>query len=450
MPVILNLTDHRTTSKVLQPVTPSQILERACPDRGEESDKILQYSIGGRTGGQDIQFKIVPNEHGFVNTMLSAYTGNYALVIRPDDVWLTVISQFSLYVNANPELRRDEASFVSHGPRKEQPLETVDLNSLLLSTQIGELMQRNVLDPALREWVLPNFSTSTPNDIAVGSMLQMAPTIKKVFIPNTETLRRGIPRVTLEGRRGDWELLLKKLERLKEYGIPAIAWYHLLYPVVSRFAKSFDDPKSPENVEFWKKVVHGEGYGGRSLKLSGWITAFCVFSFEGKWRIPGLRTGRVGKKDPATLPSRHFWSTYAPSLQETSLDMTIDGAKYPVLDIHDLSAGYAEVDITVNQGGIASPCVIVAGLTGVGFSSSRDSLLSLTGRNDTVRPVVAWWIFPKLPEAQPQPHEDEPKIMISPELTMVLPHSGDGVPPTLDGNPVPSSIVFLSETDVPT
>ncbi|KAJ7888243.1 hypothetical protein B0H13DRAFT_1627160, partial [Mycena leptocephala] len=423
-------------------VTPSQILERACPGQREEADKILQYNIGGWTGRQDIQFKIVPNEHGFVSTMLSAYTGNYALVIRPDDVWLTVISQFSLYVNANPELLRDEANFVSHESRKGQPPEIVDPNSLPLSAQIGELMQRNVLDPALREWVLPNFCTSTPNDIAVGSMLWMAPTIKKVLIPDTETLRRGIPRVTLEGRQGDWELLLKKLERLKKYGIPAIAWYHLLYPVVSRLAKSFNHAHSPENLEFWKKVVHREGFGGRSLKLSGWITAFCVFSFEGKWRIPGLQTSRVGKKDPATLPSHHFWSTYAPSLQETSLDMTIDGTKYPVLNIHDLPAGYAEVDITVNHGGIVSPCVIVAGLTGVGFSSSRDSLLSLTGRNDTVRPVVAWWVFSKLPEAQPQPREDEPKIIISPELTIVLPNSSDGMSPTLDGNPVPSSIVF--------
>ncbi|KAJ7878909.1 hypothetical protein B0H13DRAFT_1451923, partial [Mycena leptocephala] len=50
------------------------------------------------------------------------------------------------------------------------------------------------------------------------------------------------------------------------------------------FSKSFGAPDSPENREFWKNVVHGEGYGGRSSKLSGWITAFCVFDFEGKWR----------------------------------------------------------------------------------------------------------------------------------------------------------------------
>jgi hypothetical protein len=122
--------------------------------------------------------------------------------------------------------------------------------------------------------------------------------------------------------------------------------------------------------------------------------------------------------------------------------MTIDGTKFPVLNIHDLPAGYAEVDITVNRGGIASPCLIVAGLTGVGFSSSRHSLLSLSGRNDTVRAVVVWWLFPT-PQTQPQPPEDEPKIIISPELTIAV----DGMSPLW---PLPSFIHFGLQTDVPT
>ncbi|KAJ7893012.1 hypothetical protein B0H13DRAFT_2527807 [Mycena leptocephala] len=436
MPVTLKLTEYRTTPLVLRPVTSSQILEKAYPaaGRSQEAVTIVQYNIGGWTGRQNIQFKILPKEHGFVNALLSAYTGNYALVICPHDVWLAVISQLSLYVNANRELLFDEASFVPPEPGKGKPLEiAVDTNSMPLSArQIGGLIQRNVLDPAVRDWVLPNFCTSTPNDVAVASMLWMAPTkVKKVLIPNTETLRRGIPRVTLEGGQGDWDSLLKKLERLKEYGI------HLLYPVVSRFSKSFGAPDSPENWEFWKKVVHGEGDGGRSSKLSGWITAFCVFAFEGKWRIPGLETvslffmhyrsdllssimtASAWKEESRHATFQSFWSTYAQSLEETSSHMTIDGTKFPVLNIHDLPAGYAEVDITVNRGGIASPCLIVAGLTGVGFSSSRHSLLSLSGRNDTVRAVVVWWLFPT-PQTQPQPPEDEPKIIISPELTIAV------------------------------
>ncbi|KAJ7651908.1 hypothetical protein B0H17DRAFT_1101723 [Mycena rosella] len=422
MPVTNPLTDHRTTSKDLDPVTPSQILERACPDQFRQADMILQYSIGRWTGKHlgGPQFKIIPNEHGFVNTVLSAYTGSYALVLRPDDIWLAVISQFSLYVNANPELLREHGDFVSQEPGERQPLTIVDPNSPPLSTQMGELIQRNVSDPALREWILPNFSTSTRNDIAVVSILWTAPTVKKVFLPRTETRHRGIPRVTLEGVRKDWEVLLHKLEKLKEYGIPAIAYRN-----------------NPEILTFWKKVVHGEGFGGRT---------FCLFSCEGKWCIPELRTTRVGTKDPATLPPRLFWTTYATSLQETNFHMTIDGITNPVVNIHDLPTAYAEVNVTVNHGGIAAPCVIVAGLTGVGFSSSREPSLSPSGKNDTVRPVVAWWMFSNLPQAQPQSPEHEPDIIIPLELATVLPDSGDGLSPALDGNLVPPPFALAGST----
>ncbi|KAJ7741240.1 hypothetical protein B0H14DRAFT_2989461 [Mycena olivaceomarginata] len=412
MPVTIFLTDHRTTSKELDPVNLSQILERACPDQCRQAGEILQYSIGGRTRKRGTQFKIIPHGCGFVNTVLSAYTGSHALVLRPDDIWLAVISQFSLYANANPELLGDQTDFVLHEPGKPQPLLIVDPGSPSLSTQMGEWMQRSEVD---REWILPNFSTSTPNDIAVLSVLRIAPPVEKVLLPPTKTLSRGIPRVTLDGLRTDWELLLRKLEKLKEYGIPAIAWYHLLYPVVSQIAKSFYDENNPDR-EFWKRVVHVEGFGGRSPNLSGWITAFSLFSCEGEWRIPQLRTTQVGTKDPATLPAHRFWSIYAPSLQETSFNMTIYGIKYPVLNILNLPTSYAEVNVTVNDGGIEAPRVIVAGLTGVGFSSSGDNSLSPTGKNDTVRPVVAWWMFSMLDQAQPTPEHE-----------------------ALDGNPVPPS-----------
>ncbi|KAF7336545.1 hypothetical protein MSAN_02286700 [Mycena sanguinolenta] len=437
MPVAINLTDYRTKSKDVDPVTSPQILEGVCPDQFRQAGRILQYSIGGGTRKRGTRFKIIPNGCGFVHTVLSAYTGHHALVLRPDDIWLTVISQFSLYVNANPELLGDRTNSVSHEPGRGRPLVIVDTKSFPLSTQMGELMQQNVLDPALREWILPNFSTSTPHDvdIAVMSMLRMTPTAKQVSLPGTKTLYRGIPRVTLEGFRKDWELLLHKLEKLKEYGIPAIAWYHLLYPVLSQITMSFYTQNAAESREFWKRVVHWEGFGGGSSNLSGWITAFSLFSCEGKCRIPQLRTTRLGTKDPADLPPHRFWSIYAPSLQETSFNMTIDGTKYPVINIHDLPTGYAEVRVMANHEGIAAPCMIVAGLTGVGFGSSRDTKLSCDGKNDTVRPVVAWWMFSNPEQARLQSLEHEPAV---------LSDSGDGLSPALDGNPVPPSFVLAA------
>ena len=93
----------------------------------------------------------------------------------------------------------------------------------------------------------------------------------------------GIPRVTLEGEKSDWENILTRLEKLKEYGLQTIAWYHLLFPVISRFVKTFDEPSSPETVKFWQQIAHYEPGGSGPSYYTGWINAFCVFSEKGEW-----------------------------------------------------------------------------------------------------------------------------------------------------------------------
>jgi hypothetical protein len=101
----------------------------------------------------------------------------------------------------------------------------------------------------------------------------------------------GIPRVTLEGEKEDWENILTRLEKLKEYGDETTAWYHLLVPVISRFVGAFDSPDAEENIEFWQKVAHYQGGGSGPTWIAGWINAFCVFDEKGKW--VGHRIGQV-------------------------------------------------------------------------------------------------------------------------------------------------------------
>jgi hypothetical protein len=146
---------------------------------------------------------------------------------------------------------------------------------------VGEL-EKNVVDPELRAWVLPTFTTTTQNDTTVAAMLMMA-TLKAYFTYVYSGIKCGIPRVTLEGEKSDWEDILQRLEKLKEYGLETIAWYHLLVPVISRFIKSFDEPNSKETVEFWQKIAHYEAGGSGPSHYTGWINAFCAFSEKGRW-----------------------------------------------------------------------------------------------------------------------------------------------------------------------
>ncbi|KAJ7491492.1 hypothetical protein B0H11DRAFT_1673949, partial [Mycena galericulata] len=158
-------------------VTSSQIPQQACPNQFKQVDRIMQYSIGGRSDSADTLFKVVPNKNGFVKTVMSAYTHHYALVIRPDDVWLAIVSQFSFYVNGNAELLR--ANFVAHDGKKELVIGGPP-DFALLSCQMAGMIHKNVVDPDLRDWILPKFSTTTITYITIGSMLMMA-TMKKYF-----------------------------------------------------------------------------------------------------------------------------------------------------------------------------------------------------------------------------------------------------------------------------
>jgi hypothetical protein len=192
-------------------------------------------------------------------------------------------SQFNFFVNANSEVLRSQ--FVAHEGKKELEVTaigtryTVDFGAMA-KTMTTEI-EKNVVDPVLRAWIMPNFTTTTQNDTIVSAMVMMA-TLKTYFSYKFHCMC-GLPRVTLEGEKRDWQEILGRLEKLKEYGLQTIAWYHLLVPVISRFVKAFDDPDSEENIDFWGRVLHYEGWGSGPCWLGGWITAFSVFDDKGKW-----------------------------------------------------------------------------------------------------------------------------------------------------------------------
>jgi hypothetical protein len=228
---------------------------------------------------------VIPTPNGLVHTILSAYNKHSHLILRPDDVWICILTQFNFYVNANAELLR--ANFVAHEGKEQLKIvgqkSRFDLDFGEFSRKMVALLGQVVVDPGLRAWVLPDFSTTTLKDRTVGAIVMMS-TLKAYFEYVYESRECGIPSVTLDGTKADWENILGRLEKLKEYGLETIAWYHLLRPVISRFVKAFDAPDSAANVDFWQRVAHFEpGGSGGNNHYSGWISAFCVFNEEGKW-----------------------------------------------------------------------------------------------------------------------------------------------------------------------
>jgi len=54
--------------------------------------------------------------NSFVGAIFDAYSHHYKLVLRPDDLWLTIVIAFANYVNYHAEEMRD--CFVTHDGKK--------------------------------------------------------------------------------------------------------------------------------------------------------------------------------------------------------------------------------------------------------------------------------------------------------------------------------------------
>ena len=285
MPVTFSPANHLANSFNIQNFThydpsPAGLLQGASYHLWRKCDEILQSSF---ESSHDPSEHIVPRKNGFVNTIVDAYSSHHALIIRPDDVWLAILSQFNFFVNGNAEVLRSQ--FVRHEGREPLVVATYGTRYTAdfgrMAKQMTGLMQEQIVDPALREWILPDFSTTTDLDRIVGAITMMS--TMKAYFSYEFHLMCGIPHVTLEGEKHDWEKILSKLEKLKQYGEQTTVWYHLLVPVISQFVQAFHRPNGPENIDFWQRVAHYHGGGSGPTYLSGWITAFCVFNAEGKW-----------------------------------------------------------------------------------------------------------------------------------------------------------------------
>ena len=243
-----------------------------------------------------------------------------------------------------------------------------------------------MVDKDLQEWILPDFSTTTLSDTIICSVLMMS-TLKTyvhlirryhrtplkyfLFISYFNykiLLRCGIPSVTLEGEKSDWERLLTRLDKLESFGEEPKMWAALLRPIFTRFVRAFD---GEPDVEFWGQVCHYHPQGSGPTYLSGWITAFCVWSSEGKWQGPS-----------PSKPPRTIWLLGGGTLPE----LVLDKVSYPVIESGDVPVGFCEVDVKLDDNGEIFPCMMVSGHLAHSVKG---------GKKDTVRPIPAWFMFVK-------------------------------------------------------
>ena len=109
-----------------------------------------------------------------MDTVVKNYCEHRALAIRPDDVGLAIVTQFNFFVDGNAEQLRKQ--FVSHEGKIVALGSRYTVDFRFMARQMTKLVDENIVDPTLRDWILPDFSSTTITDSTVSAIVKMATT----------------------------------------------------------------------------------------------------------------------------------------------------------------------------------------------------------------------------------------------------------------------------------
>ncbi|MCJ1232956.1 hypothetical protein MMC14_000910 [Varicellaria rhodocarpa] len=123
--------------------------------------------------------------NGFVDTVTYAYNNHHHLSVRPEDVWFSILVQFSHYVNAHADEMR--SNFVSHGGKEhiivyDEGGDFLDQSDIFgtLAMRMAKEMERRITETDMREWIMPSFTTTTKTDETTAAVIMMG-TLQNYF-----------------------------------------------------------------------------------------------------------------------------------------------------------------------------------------------------------------------------------------------------------------------------
>lgn len=248
---------------------------------GQNKSNFLQDVEGKKRHGTILQSSfhqtpkyLFPDDNGFVHTVMNAYNEHHHLRIRPEDIWLAILTQLSSYINAHSEELR--GSFVAFDGKTELEIEyetgtRFDCNWAEFASMITHMLHQNVVDRELQSWIMPAFSTTIQHDKIVASVVMMASL--QSYFNYTASFRCGLPSVTLLGEKADYELILQRLDKLRSFGKEPTQFADLLTAVIKRLVRSFEDPKDADVLDFWNRVVKESHFESGGDYFSGWSTS---------------------------------------------------------------------------------------------------------------------------------------------------------------------------------
>ena len=228
-----------------------------------------------------------------MSTVGQCFDEHRPLVLSPDMIWLTILQGFANHINENSETYRKR--FVDFEGKEKIVVRRDDFIKGCIENPWEEVFPaftskiKEYIGEQNYEMVVGDFSTTTSIEKAAYEVA-LLDIVQSYFSLEFHT-KCGIPEITVEGSKEDWEKILTKTEALSEFDLEW--WTDGLMPVLEQFV-SVSDQKI--DGEFWRSF-YKKNSGSGGPYISGYILNLFPYLKRGGKKVKNAFLDRTEDKN---------------------------------------------------------------------------------------------------------------------------------------------------------
>jgi len=206
--------------------------------------------------------------NGLIQTIQECYDNHRPLILTPDIIWLAICQGVSIHMNEHYDSLKNVV-FIEGKPDKIIIRnDSLEYSAKHWKNLIGSFSTetKKYTNDDFYSFFVSEFTTTTAID-QTAYQITLLESYKKAFEYIGET-GCGIPSITLEGNKADWQTILKKLDMLNKIGLSN--WAENLKPIIQEFINASD---GKYKKEFWENIYKNASEYN-AFYVSGWIIKF--------------------------------------------------------------------------------------------------------------------------------------------------------------------------------
>lgn len=232
------------------------------------SDK--KYDWKTKTTSQSLFFRkaVMPEDacmyhNNYMEYLEKCWADHLGIVIQPDFIWFTLLSELASMTKKAPESYRHLFS------ESEEKQEIVIVTAEMIDMPLNQLIA------SLRSYVPTDIKTFMPEFTTTSSRSRHA--MYSVFCDmcspyyNYGMLMCGFPAITVQGTKDDWQLMANQWGEITKTFDTNNTWFNKVKDILDNCASKLSDE------DWWREMFKLEQCGsGHQTEVTGWFTELFI------------------------------------------------------------------------------------------------------------------------------------------------------------------------------